>query len=106
MPTTRRCGGRSPFRRASLLQLGGTAPNFALNPNLPDIADAVQQQECGAGGERGHAAAAPTTRAQYQAGATVPTNLFSHTDQQLEWQNAAQSGVHADRVGGADRGHS
>jgi uncharacterized protein (DUF1501 family) len=35
----------------------------------------------------------PTTRAQYLAGATVPTNLFSHTDQQLEWQNAAQSGV-------------
>ncbi len=32
----------------------------------------------------------PTTRAQYLAGATVPTNLFSHPDQQLEWQNAAQ----------------
>jgi uncharacterized protein (DUF1501 family) len=35
----------------------------------------------------------PTTRAQYLAGSTVPTNLFSHTDQQLEWQNAAQSGA-------------
>src|ERR1035438_1859706 len=29
--------------------------------------------------------------AQYQAGQTAPTNLFSHPDQQLEWQNAAQS---------------
>jgi uncharacterized protein (DUF1501 family) len=35
----------------------------------------------------------PTTRAEYLAGQTVPTNLFSHADQQLEWQNAAQSGA-------------
>ena len=35
----------------------------------------------------------PTTKAQYQAaGSVVPTNLFSHPDQQLEWQNASQSG--------------
>jgi uncharacterized protein (DUF1501 family) len=32
------------------------------------------------------------TRAQYLAGQTAPTNLFSHPDQQLEWQNAAPSG--------------
>ena len=31
------------------------------------------------------------TRAQYQAGQTAPVNFFSHPDQQLEWQNAAQS---------------
>ena len=36
----------------------------------------------------------PLTAAQYKAGsAPTPTNLFSHPDQQLEWQNAAQSGV-------------
>ncbi len=35
----------------------------------------------------------PTTAASYQAGQTLPTNLFSHPDQQLEWQNAAQSGA-------------
>jgi len=35
----------------------------------------------------------PTTRAQYLGGALVPTNLFSHPDQQLEWQNASQSGA-------------
>jgi uncharacterized protein (DUF1501 family) len=34
----------------------------------------------------------PTTKAQYQAGTGLPTNLFSHPDQQLEWQNASQSG--------------
>ena len=34
----------------------------------------------------------------------MPTNLFSHTDQQLEWQNAAQSGADLDRLGGTDCG--
>jgi hypothetical protein len=34
----------------------------------------------------------PTTKAQYLAGTDLPTNLFSHPDQQLEWQNASQSG--------------
>ena len=33
----------------------------------------------------------PTDRTQYLAGASVPSNLFSHLDQQLEWQNASQS---------------
>ena len=34
----------------------------------------------------------PTTKAQYQAKMVVPpTNLFSHPDQQLEWQNQMQN---------------
>ena len=74
-----------------LLQLGGKSSSFALNPNLPDVQTLFNG---------GHAALVtnvgtliqPTTRAQYIAGTTVPTNLFSHTDQQLEWQNAAQNG--------------
>jgi uncharacterized protein (DUF1501 family) len=36
----------------------------------------------------------PLTVKQYQAGnLPTPVNLFSHPDQQLEWQNAAQSGT-------------
>jgi uncharacterized protein (DUF1501 family) len=35
----------------------------------------------------------PTTRAQFLAGQGLPSNLFSHPDQQLEWQNAAASGA-------------
>ena len=35
----------------------------------------------------------PTTKAQFKAGTGLPTNLFSHPDQQLEWQNASQSGA-------------
>lgn len=67
-------------------------PNFALNPNLPEI------QSLFNGGNAALVAnvgtlVAPTTRAQYLAGSTVPSNLFSHPDQQLEWQNAAASGT-------------
>ena len=75
-----------------LLQLGGTASNFALNPNLPDIQKLFNSKNAALVANVG-TLIEPTTRAQYLAGATVPTNLFSHTDQQLEWQNASQSGT-------------
>ncbi len=36
----------------------------------------------------------PTTRAQYQARSTaVPVNLFSHADQQAQWQTSVPNGV-------------
>ena len=78
--------------QAQLLQLGGTSSNFALNPNLPDIQTLFNNKNAALVANVG-TLIEPTTRAQYLAGATVPTNLFSHTDQQLEWQNAAQSGT-------------
>ena len=78
--------------QAQLLQLGGAGSNFALNPNLPDIQTLFNSKNAALVQNVG-TLMEPTTRAQYLAGATVPTNLFSHTDQQLEWQNAAQSGV-------------
>jgi uncharacterized protein (DUF1501 family) len=33
----------------------------------------------------------PTTRANFAAQIDLPANLFSHADQQLQWQNASQS---------------
>ena len=77
--------------QAQLLQLGGAGSNFALNPNLPDIQTLFNSKNAALVANVG-TLMEPTTRAQYLAGAVVPTNLFSHTDQQLEWQNAAQSG--------------
>jgi uncharacterized protein (DUF1501 family) len=74
-----------------LLQLGAL-PNFALNPNLPDIATLFNNKNAAIVANVG-TLVEPTTKAQYLAGQTVPTNLFSHPDQQLEWQNAAQSGA-------------
>src|SRR6202167_122529 len=66
------------------------APNFALNPNLPDIQALFNGNNVAFVANVG-TLIQPLTRAQYLAGQTVPTNLFSHPDQQLEWQNAAQS---------------
>src|ERR1700722_12472413 len=79
--------------QSQLLQLAA-APNFALNPNLPDIQTLFDNKSAALVANVG-TLMQPTTRAQYLAGATVPTNLFSHIDQQNEWQNAAQSGATA-----------
>lgn len=65
-------------------------PNLALNPNLPDVQSLFNSGTVAIVANVG-TLVEPTTRAQYLAGQTVPINLFSHADQQLEWQNAAQS---------------
>ena len=77
--------------QTQLLQLAPT-PNFALNPNLPDIQALFNNKNAALVANVG-TLLQPTTRAQYLAGSTLPTNLFSHSDQQLEWQNASQSGA-------------
>jgi uncharacterized protein (DUF1501 family) len=74
----------------ALIQLGAM-PNFALNPNLPDIATLFNNNNAAIVANVG-TLIEPTTKAQFQAGTDLPTNLFSHPDQQLEWQNASQSG--------------
>jgi uncharacterized protein (DUF1501 family) len=91
---TNYAGIRGPLAipQAQLLQLGGSATNFALNPNLPDI-PALFNSKAAALVTNVGTLIQPTTRAEYLAGSIVPTNLFSHTDQQNEWQNAAQSGA-------------
>ncbi len=84
---------RGPLALAqnSLLTLPGLQ-NYALHPSLPEIQSLVNS---------GHAAIVanvgtllqPTTRANYLAGkVTNPVNLFSHPDQQEEWQNVSASG--------------
>lgn len=77
--------------QSSLIQLA-QAPNFAMNPNLPDIAKLFDSKAAALVTNVG-TLVAPINKTQYQHGATVPTNLFSHPDQQLEWQNASQSGA-------------
>jgi uncharacterized protein (DUF1501 family) len=68
-------------------------PNFALNPNLPDIQTLFNNGNAAIVTNVG-TLIEPTTRAQFLANSqALPTNLFSHPDQQLEWQNAAQSGA-------------
>ncbi len=73
----------------TLLQLA-PQPNFALHPSLPEVqalfnnGNAVFLANVGT-------LLAPTTQAQYQARqVATPSNLFSHPDQQQEWQNQMQ----------------
>ena len=76
--------------QSQLLQLSAL-PNFALNPNLPDIQTLFDNKNAAFVANVG-TLIEPTTKAQFKAGTDLPTNLFSHPDQQLEWQNASASG--------------
>lgn len=65
------------------------SPNFALHPSLPEVQSLFNAGNAALVTNVG-TLVQPTTRAQYLAGGTVPQNLFSHPDQQEEWQNASQ----------------
>ena len=79
--------------RNVLLPLTPT-PDFALHPNLPEMQTLYNNQKLAFLTNVG-TLIQPTTQAQYQSNqVTSPGNLFSHPDQQLEWQNqAANSGT-------------
>jgi uncharacterized protein (DUF1501 family) len=72
---------------ANLLQI--TAPShsrrFGLHPNLPEMQTLYNQNKlavlCNTG-----TLVQPLTKSQYQAGGPRPQNLFSHDDQQIQWQ--------------------
>jgi uncharacterized protein (DUF1501 family) len=82
---------RGPLALAqnTLLPLAPT-PNFAVNPNLPDVQTLFNNKNAAFVANVG-TLVQPLTRVQYLAGQSAPVNLFSHPDQQLEWQNAAVS---------------
>jgi len=62
---------------------------FGLHPALTDLHPLWAQGRLAAVANVGMLVR-PTTRAQYLAGSVpVPTNLFSHSDQQLQWQSAS-----------------
>jgi uncharacterized protein (DUF1501 family) len=74
----------------TLLQLA-PQPNFAIHPSMPEVQSLFNSGNAAFLANVG-TLLSPTTRAQYQANQVVPpTNLFSHPDQQLEWQNQMQN---------------
>lgn len=80
--------------QGTLLTLPGLQ-NYALHPSLPEIQKLVNSGQAAIVANVG-TLLQPTTRANYLAGkVTNPSNLFSHPDQQQEWQNASQSGMTA-----------
>lgn len=58
---------------------------FGLHPALEDLAPLFAAKKLGVVCNVGPLVQ-PLTRATYRAGARAPRNLFSHSDQQLQWQ--------------------
>lgn len=68
------------------------APNFALHPSLADVQTLFNGGNAALVTNVG-TLVQPMTRSLYLQGQNLPSNLFSHPDQQIEWQNAAGSGT-------------
>jgi uncharacterized protein (DUF1501 family) len=74
------------------LQTGSSA-NFGLHPNLPELQGLFNNQKSLAVLANVGTLVQPTTRAQYQKYQNLPENLFSHSDQQDQWQTTQLSGL-------------
>lgn len=67
---------------------GGDGRDFAFHPGMPEMQSLFNNGKLAAVTNVG-TLVAPITRAQYLAGgAAVPRQLFSHADQQVEWQTS------------------
>ncbi|AXC10929.1 hypothetical protein ACPOL_1583 [Acidisarcina polymorpha] len=85
-----RIRGPLALPKSSLLQLGPD-PSYALHPSLPQIRSLFNSGNVALIANVG-TLIQPLSRAQYMEGqGQTPTNLFSHPDQQQEWQNATQT---------------
>src|SRR6202042_3105402 len=82
--------GALALPQSQLLQLA-PQPNFALHPSMPEMQSLFNSGNAAFLANVG-TLLAPTTKAQFQSNhGAQPSNLFSHPDQQLEWQNQMQS---------------
>lgn len=93
------------------LQIGGQA-NFAFHPNMADLQGLFNTQKSLAVLANVGTLVQPTTRDNYKKYQKLPQNLFSHSDQQEQWQttqlagmpNAGWAGKVADRINPAYNG--
>ncbi len=84
--------GPLALQQNTLLPLTGL-PGFALHPSVPEIAALVNSGSAAIVANVG-TLLQPVTRSAYMAGGglQLPVNLFSHPDQQEEWQDVSASG--------------
>jgi uncharacterized protein (DUF1501 family) len=89
--------------QASLLPLtlpNGDGRDFAFHPNLAELQALFNQGHLGIVSNVG-TLVAPITRAQYLAGgAAVPSQLFSHADQSVQWQTSVPDQISKTGWGG------
>jgi uncharacterized protein (DUF1501 family) len=74
------------------LQMGGQSI-YGLHPNMPEMQGYFNNQQNLAIVANVGTLVQPTTQASYQAFQNLPENLFSHSDQQDQWQSAQLSGT-------------
>jgi len=86
---------------ANLLPIGTSkGDQYGLHPSLVDIADLYQSKNVAVLANVG-TLVAPLNKTAYQkATSAIPLNLFSHLDQQTEWQSSLAQGFAATGWGG------
>lgn len=86
--------------QASLLPIQpvSSATPFGLHPNLPELQTLFNQRKLAILANVG-TLVQPTTKAQYIAG-QVPLSLYSHSDQQAQWQSSVSNVVSGTGWGG------
>lgn len=74
------------------LQINGSA-NYGLHPNMPEMQGYFNSQKNLAVLANVGTLVQPTTQQTYQAYKNLPDNLYSHSDQQDQWQTAQLAGT-------------
>jgi uncharacterized protein (DUF1501 family) len=74
------------------LQINGQS-TYGMHPNMPDMQGYFNNQKSLAVLANVGTLVQPTTQAAYRAFRNLPENLFSHSDQQNQWQSAQLSGI-------------
>ncbi|HLJ17784.1 MAG TPA: DUF1501 domain-containing protein [Bryobacteraceae bacterium] len=74
------------------LQINGQS-TYGMHPNMPDMQGYFNNQKSLAILANVGTLVQPTTQAAYRAFRNLPENLFSHSDQQNQWQSAQLSGI-------------
>lgn len=74
------------------LQMNGQSI-YGLHPNMPDMQAYFNNQKSLAVVANVGTLVQPTTQATYRAYKNLPENLFSHSDQQDQWQSAQLAGT-------------
>jgi uncharacterized protein (DUF1501 family) len=74
------------------LETNGSA-NYGLHPNMPELQGYFNTQKSLAILANVGTLVSPTTQQSYQAYKNLPENLYSHSDQQDQWQSAQLTGA-------------
>jgi uncharacterized protein (DUF1501 family) len=74
------------------LQINGQS-TYGVHPNIPEMQGYFNNQKSLAIIANVGTLVQPTTQAAYRAFKNLPENLFSHSDQQNQWQSAQLSGI-------------